>query len=600
MYGFLPLYLFSVTETGLTGTAEGNSDSEALTPTTSPSDSTAGVLYWQGFPGPAGYLDIPFFGQFPINVGASRSILRDTFGFAYLLRATVPDSSNLEVETYKTFYPAASFGRSTTPDDTPSNIYVPGTLLGSTINYGIKLFDGIEPEANASGGEGAIVLVDPSGILDYIVSLPWDGAKLDILQGEAKSKFNTFSVVGKLTTAGLFYDPRKKEIRLRDQSDRLSKAGLHDQIYGGTGGSDGVAELEGVYKPYGVGPNRNVEPILIDPPRQIRQLSCSRIQSVQIGRDGGAPITPTGIDYPSYAALAAAADATDIPEGMFSTCLAEGLVATGAVPVRQLTFDFQGDATVIEGTGYVDTLASIVRRIATGYGDIKFADSDLDFSSLNNLSQVQPDICGYWWKEHITKAEALKQIMDGRLGWTAVRLNGLLSFGIMEEPSASPAMIINYPADFAGEPQQLDSYQVPRKATYIGYQKNYTLQDASQLAGEAVDAGDALIYGQASLYAHSDSANPSWLWPTAQIVRRDGGFDALEPAFAEAFRQQSVMEVRRERWSIPVPCNAFSDVLGKVIQVNNYPRYSWGASRKFICVGISFASGVAVTLDLWG
>jgi len=37
-----------------------------------------------------------------------------------------------------------------------------------------------------------------------------------------------------------------------------------------------------------------------------------------------------------------------------------------------------------------------------------------------------------------------------------------------------------------------------------------------------------------------------------------------------------------------------------VIQINGFNRYGWGAARKFICVGMSFASSKSVALDLWG
>jgi len=60
------------------------------------------------------------------------------------------------------------------------------------------------------------------------------------------------------------------------------------------------------------------------------------------------------------------------------------------------------------------------------------------------------------------------------------------------------------------------------------------------------------------------------------------------------------MTTRRERWSIPVPCDPFSDLLGRVVQVNGFPRYGWGDARKFVCVGMSFASSRSVVLDLWG
>lgn len=555
------------------------------------------VQYWRGYPGPAGYIDFENTGEFPVSLIVNPIKLRSTRGMGYLLRLTLP-VEDAETETYETIYPATSFGKSATPDDTPSNIFVPGLLLGSTINYGVSLFSGIEPASAASGGQGAIVLVDTRGKLDSLVNRSIDGARLDILQGNPKEKFNTFDVVAQLTTAGILYDARKKEIRLRDQSWRAQQGRIHDVTYTGEGGAEGEASLAGQYKPIGYGRNRNVEPILIDSVRQIRQLSVGRINAILAVKDGGLALTSTGIDYPNYAALAAAADASLIPLGYYSTCLAEGMLATGSIPFKQLTADFEGDSE----DGYVDTIAQIALRIATARGDVKFTTEEIDYSALNRLSQAQPGVSGWWWSggsELPTKAEALQEIMSSRLGYWAVRLNGLLTFGQMDVPAGSPVMVINYPNDFAGEPSQLDTYQVPRRATYLGYQRNYTVMNDSQLV-EAVDPSDRNYLRNESLWVNKQSDTPLWKVPTAQTVRVQSGLDLESQANLEAIRQQTIMGTRRERWLVPVGCDPFVDLIGRVVEIRKYPRYNWGSSRKFICIGQSFASGIGVKLTLWG
>jgi len=560
----------------------------------------AALRYWQGFPGPAGYVDFKTWGLFPVDTVVSPVVARNGRGLGYLLRLSLPLET--EEESYETIYPAASFGRSTTPDDTPASSYVPGLLLGSTINYGVSLFGGIEPTASESGGQGVITLVDTRGVLDTLIDKPLDGAKLEILQGDPKAKFNTFSIVAKVTTAGILYDQRKKEIRLRDQSWRLNQGRIHDDTYTGEGDANGDASLKGQYKPYGIGLVRNTEPVLINADRQIRQLSNGKIEEVLSVKDGGLELTFSGIDYPNYAALAAAADAEEIEMGEYSTCLNEGFIATGAVPQLQLTADFKGDAEVFNGVGYVDTIALICYKLVTARGNIKLLNTEIDFASMNKLAQTQPGVSGWWWpggSDLPTKAAALKEIMDSRLGWWAVRLNGLLAFGVMEEPGGAPAMVVNYPDDFAGEPAQLDTYQVPRYATFLGYKRNYTIQNASQLLN-AVEPIDRIIYAQESLFQSVQSTVPLWKIPTAQTIRIQSGLDDAGTTLAECRRQQGIMGQRRERWTIPIACDAFADLLGKVIEIRNFPRYGWGSSRKFICIGQSFASGIAVRLVLWG
>lgn len=560
------------------------------------------TLYWQGYPGPAGFADGEFGGAFAVDfVAGIDGLLRKTRGQGYMLRIHLP-VEDAPTETYETIYIAGSFGRTSKSTDTPANTYVPGLLAGGTINYAVNLFGGIEPEAATTGGQGTITLIDTRGYLDPYINRSWDGAKLEILQGDMKGPFSNYNLVATVTTAGVLYSQRKKEIRLRDQALRLQEARIHDETYDGLGGLGGEVSLKGQYKPIGFGVCRGTEPKLINSTLQIRQLSCTPIKQVLALKEGGNPIPYTGIDYPDYATLEAAASASLIPMGQYSTCLALGLVVTGSQPTLQITADFLGDSENIEGIGYVDTLARIAVRIATGRGNSKFGNDEIDFSSVNALQESQPYPCGWWWpggSDIPTKSDALKELMDSRLCWWAVRLNGLLAFGAMDEPTGLPTMVVNYPYDFGAEPEQLDTYQVPRFATFAGYKRNYTVMNDSQVAA-GLDPAEKIILSQESQFRGWENTTPLWKIPTAATVRFQSGLDDADHALLEATRQQTVMGVRRERWTVTVICDPFVDMLGKVVEIRSFPRYGWGESRKFICIGQSFASKIGVKLVLWG
>ena len=206
---------------------------------------------------------------------------------------------------------------------------------------------------------------------------------------------------------------------------------------------------------------------------------------------------------------------------------------------------------------------------------------------------------GFYWRDEISKAEALDEVMAGTLGWWAVRLNGKLAIGYMREPTDAPGLTISYPEDFGGEPAHLNAYQPPRRATYVTWQRNYTVQDASRLA-TALSTTDKLIWGQTGRRALSMSGWTQNLLPTSATVPVPSAYRDEADALAEASRQQALMNVRRERWSVAVPCDPFADLLGRVVQVNGFPRYGWGDARKFIVVGMSFASSRSTVLDLWG
>lgn len=614
------LTLSSTGALAIAGTLSSTLDSLSLSATGTPGaiptppSSLAGTIYLTGYPGPAGSIDVPTLTQFPIDAGAGVIDLHAARGLAILLRATLVDPDALvtiqgppypagfldiptafEVDflgATQTIYPAASLGRSSLPDDTPGDTYVPGKLM--PINFGTKLFDGIEPSPRGSGGFGAIVLPDPDGELDDLIDLAWDGAALDILRGLPLARYDSYEVVGRMSTAGLFYDQRKKEIRLRDLGWQLQQAELHGLRYGGTGGADGDAAIAGAMKPYGVGTVENAEPVAINATLLLYALSCSSIVGVDEVRDGGVALD-FDADYTSYATLAAAT----VPAGHYSTCIAEGFLRLGSTPVYGITVDFQGDADTIGGLGAPTTMGTIARRIATGRGSLMLSTSQLDSVSFASFESERTAAVGFYWREPISKAEALDEVLAGTLGWWTVRLNGKLAIGYMREPTDAPALTIDYPEDFAGEPKHLGSYQAPRRATYVTWQRNYTIQDASRLAG-SVDQADRVIWAQGGRLASSVSGNTASIWPTSATVAVPGAYRDESAALAEASREQLLMSVRRERWSVPVPCDPFSDLLGRVVQVNGFSRYGWGASRRFICVGMSFASSRATVLDLWG
>lgn len=572
------------------------------------------TIFLTGFPGPAGTLDVPILGQFAIDAGVGALDIQSSRGMAILLRAALVDPNGvvaiqgppypagfLDVPTgfqidfsgsLETIYPAASIGRSTAPDDTPPNAYIPGKLL--PVNFGIKLFDGIEPTPRGSGGLGAIVLPDPDGELDPLIDLAWDGAALDILRGPPLARYDSYEVVGRMSTAGLFYDQRKKEIRLRDLGDRLAKAELHGYRYGGSGGSDGDAALAGIMKPYAVGIVQNTTPVLINAVLLLYALSCSSIAGVDEVRDGGIALA-FDADHPTYAALAAAT----VPAGHYSTCLAEGFLRLGSALVYGVTVDFRGDADTILGRGAPTTMGAIARRIACGRGTIRLSESQIDSVSFGNFDAERTAPVGFYWPDAITKADALDEVMAGTLGWWTVRLNGKLAIGYMREPTDAPALILNYPEDFGGEPSHLDSYVAPRRATYVAWQRNYTIQDATHLA-LTVDPAQALIWSRAARSAASVSGFTPSVWPTSAAIAVPGAYRDEMDALAEASRQQILMGVRRERWSIPAPCDPFADILGRVVQVNHFHRYGCWRARKFICVGMSFASSRSTVLELWG
>lgn len=499
-----------------------------------------------------------------------------------------------------TIYPAATgnAARSSANDDTPAATWVPGKLSGA-FNYEINLSLGAGGDGSAA--VGILELLDPDGELDGLRTLGWDGAPLMLMRGEPDAAYSTFSTVAKLTTAGLRYNVRKKEVLLRDLAWQLTQAELHGQRYGGAGGPDGDPSLAGQVKPLAIGSVFNIPPVQINATGLVYQVSCSSVLTIDAVKDGGA-LLAFSVDYDTYDLLAAAT----VAPGTYATCLAYGLFRLGSAPVYLITADVRGDNDAINGLSYPHTRAQIARRIATGRGNIRLKDpNQLDLAALEALEQRQTAMLGYFWDREITKAAALAEVMAGCLGWWTMRLDGRLAVGQIEDPAtAAPLFSLSYPADGAtaeirvDEPAMTD-YRPPRRTTLMGWSRNYTVMASNQVAGSVAQSLVA-IYRQETRFTSSDDPWVAAGYPTAPVVSVVGGFAGESDAQLEGDRQMRLLRTRREVFEIAVVMDPFADVVGRVINVANANRLGLGTSRNLFCFGIAVNGNAKPVLKLWG
>ena len=578
------------------------------------------IVYGYGPPFPFGSIDWPTPFAFPHYQGVDPLNLGSHEGLAYLLSGSPFDSAlstTLQLPLpfgeadyptpmqfayagrAPTIYPAATIGRSSSPTDTPANTYVPPKLKAG-LNYAMALFAGADPMSAGSAAIGVLELIDPDGELDGLLSLGWDGAPLTLSRGDPTAAFSTWSVVANVSAAGILYDQRKKEIKLRDLAWQLNAAPLHGIRYGGTGGVDGDATLVGRIKPYAVGTFSGATPVQIGASLLCYQVSCSSVSAFTAIKDGGNPLTFDG-DDPDYATLAAAT----ITLGHYRTCKALGLFRLGGAPTFIVTVDGIGDADTLNGLATPSTRAQIARRIATGRGSVRLDDAtQIDSAAYVALENRQSGACGYYWDGEITKGAALTEVMSGCLGWWLMRLTGQLALGQIEDPALStPYLSLSFPASGAGEirlgePSMTD-FQVQRRATYVGWSRNYTPLQTNQIAGIVAQA-DAAILMAVARYASSQDAWVANSYPTSPAVYVNGNFALLADAQVEGDRQQALMRTRRERWQVPVVIDPLADVVGRVVNIANFNRFGFGASKNFLCVGITANSGPTITLELWG
>lgn len=513
-----------------------------------------------------------------------------------LLLSAEPFDLEQDPPARETIYVAATHGRSTANDDVPPAQYVPGRL--KPFNFGARLFEGVNPLQRPGANEGVVGLTDPDDELRVLSDKIWDGTPLTLRRGPRgdyrTSLFKEWTIMGRYRGAGLVRDLDEKQIRLRDNGWPLSGP-LHGQTFAGTGGLEGTADVTGRIKPWALGHNFQIEPVLLSPADQIFQWSLGRSRELRAFRHGGVNIT-IGADYPTYEALAAAT----IPSGTCATCMAFSLVRPNLSLEKGVRVDVVGDSEIVNGHECPRTRASIIRRIATARGENTLDEAtQIDFGHFERMEDQHAAPVGWYFDGNITKADAIDRCLAGILGWWRVKPDGRLAIGWVEAPElVSPAVILSAPTTDVGKPR-LIATALPRRGTRITWRWNYArYSDRAALAGSVSDA-NAAIYVQQTSYAQNLSESVSTLWPTAELVTVDeAGFRDEVDAIAEAARQQAIFSVERKRWARELQVDPFIDLLGLGFRFEDDPLQG-GSDTAQLCVAIEAVGTSIQTLEFF-
>lgn len=185
-------------------------------------------------------------------------------------------------------------------------------------------------------------------------------------------------------------------------------------LFAGTGGIEGPADLTGQIKPLVLGNARFCGGVLIDNVDNVWMVSNGPVQAVNAAYDRLVSLGASAGDHADLAALLAA----DIPNGGWATCLALGLVRLGAPPDGRVSFDVSGSNA---GTGgYARLPGAIIHRIAD------LAGGTVNSASLAALDSARPYNLGLQLREQVTPREVIGRIADSVAAVAGVSLTGEL------------------------------------------------------------------------------------------------------------------------------------------------------------------------------
>jgi hypothetical protein len=236
---------------------------------------------------------------------------------------------------------AATREFATLPTDAPPNTPFSGTLE-QPLSFRRSILGGNEIGV-FTVGDGVMEISNTDAFYDFLINqYAVDGRSVIVKYGELGAPYNTFLTVFSGTAADWTIDESGVHIILRDNSYKLTVP-AQSNVYGGTGGADGGADLTGKRKPRAFGYVQNVEPPLSDPSLLIYQVNDGAIQAVTAVYDRGSALTP-GADFATYALLTAASPGA----GTYITCLALGFIRLGSSPVGTVTADISGASGVVD------------------------------------------------------------------------------------------------------------------------------------------------------------------------------------------------------------------------------------------------------------
>jgi hypothetical protein len=470
-------------------------------------------------------------------------------------------------------YVTTAAGYATLPTDSPASQPFKGVLKSFSFQRSIMQGD----IGQFATGTGTLVISNDDADYDYLpLSYAIDGRPITIRVGRRDGSYADTFRLARLTASGWKIGVDNITINLVDFSYKL-EVPMQTNVYGGTGGVDGGADLAGKRKPLCLGYVLNITAVVLVPNLLIHQVHDGAVQAIVVVYIRGIALK-LGTDYPNYAAL----EAASVPLGYFATCLALGLFKLSIPADGIVTADVRGDTL----DGYIVRTADMVRWALRHRTDLVDPD-DLDTDSFDAVNAAQPAPINYFLgpDDNLTVAAFIENIMGGIGGWGGHKLDGTFEVRIFRAPTGNPLARFNR-GDMIGdgdiEREELPAaYNPPRWRWRVIYARNWTVQP--DLSGNVTAAHKAFV---AEPYRLADATSTTIRTDHPFAQDRDpvpSYFSLKADADAEAARLIALFKTTRAIYRFPVPRRGLRRDIGDEIEVT-HPRFDLTQGRNMIVV----------------
>ena len=434
---------------------------------------------------------------------------------------------------------------------------------------------------------GDIQIANGDGSLDPIVqAYAVDGRQVRVLLGPTGGAYAEFGVVADVVATGWFGDSLSVRIGLRDRTFTLDKP-FQTTIYGGTGGADGTAEIEGKPKPLVFGRVRNIAPLLVDPSNLIFQVHDGVVSDIDAVWDQGAAITDSATDVSGYAALVA----ESVSSGFYATANDVGLFKLGALPNGLVTCDVLGDATPT----YTDTLDGITIRILRDRHGLeqKFINIGT-FIGAASLAGAMGIYIG--WFEQPTTSQVLSNLLGSVAGWWGAARDGRIRAGRLVDPARRS--VGHFLTEFDIISLVPEIAPIPRWRARVSYQRNWTPQRGEDLAASVTAARRQFLTQSSLSVATTDATIQARHLNATDPPPLQSFFDTSTPAQALSDYIGGLHSPDRQVFTIVVSRVGFLMDFGTILNVK-WPRYGLTSGKNFSIIGLREEPD-QVTLRIWG
>jgi hypothetical protein len=465
-------------------------------------------------------------------------------------------------------------GFTTGPLDTPANTYYAPRLV-TPLNFKRELFSSGRVGGRSFPGFGVLALNNADGGLDDLAGFAFDGRRVRVYLGGDGFSIDDFGLIFDGTAEQIEFDDALVTVRLRDLQSKLD-VDIQRASYGGTGGLDGRAGLEGRPKPLCYGRVFHIEPVLVDPSALLYQVHDGAIEDVDAVYDTGVPLTK--VSGPPSA-------------GQYAVNTGQGTFTLGAGSAGQITADVRGDK--LDGS-YVELVGSIVQRVVGTRSDLSDPD-DFDIPSFQAMAAVTAPV-GIFSADEINILDLLDQVVAGVGAHFGFNRAGKLTIDRIAAPVE--------PALFAFSEQEILEIErvavsLPAWRRKIGYRKYWTVIGPDGVAG-VVDEETRADLAESFRYSVADDPSIKTRHPLSEEIVDETSLALKVDAETEASRRLAIFGADRDAFRVRLKTQPYALELGQSIRIT-YPRYRLGTGRLLVVVGMTEDAAVnEVTLDLWG